>query len=137
MNTFRALTLAAAASLIAACASSPPAPPPAPPAPKVAQLAGNWTLTIESQMGSQDSKLTLAQAGDALTGNLDAPAPVGQAPVTGKVAGNDVNMSFNVNAQGMELKIDLIGTHENATTMKGKAVFGSFGEGAFTAKRNP
>jgi hypothetical protein len=136
MNMFRTLIVAAAAALAAACSTAPsqPAAPPPPPAP---QLGGNWILTIDSQMGSQDSKMNLTQAGDALTGALEAPPPVGNAAITGKVAGSDVTMSFNVNAQGMELKIDLIGTHENASTMKGRAVFGSFGEGTFSAKKSP
>jgi hypothetical protein len=135
MNTLRVLLIASVAALAAACSSTPSKQ--AATAPVVPMLAGNWTVTIDSPMGAQDSKLVLKQTGQALEGVLDAPPPVGGAPVKGNVVVNDVNMSFLVNAQGMEIKIDLIGTQENGATMKGKAVFGTFGEGTFTAKKNP
>jgi type IV pilus biogenesis protein CpaD/CtpE len=139
MNTLRVLFIASVAALAAACSSSPtkPATAPVAAASVAPTLAGNWTVTIDSQMGAQDSKLALKQTGQALEGVLDAPAPVGSAQVKGNVVGNDVKMSFAVNAQGMEINIDLIGTQENGATMKGKAVFGTFGEGTFTAKKNP
>jgi type IV pilus biogenesis protein CpaD/CtpE len=139
MKTLRVLLVASVAALAAACSSTPskPAKAAVAAAPVAPTLAGNWTVTIDSQMGAQDSKLTLKQTGQALEGVLEAPAPVGTAQIKGNVAGNDVKMSFAVNAQGMEINIDLIGTQENGATMKGKAVFGTFGEGTFTAKRNP
>jgi hypothetical protein len=141
MNTLRVVLIASVAALAAACSSTPSKPAAtataAKAAPAVATLAGNWTVTIESQMGSQDSKLTLKQAGKDLSGSLEAPPPVGNADIKGSVNGSDVTMWFAVNAQGMEIKIDLIGTQENGATMKGKAVFGTFGEGTFTAKKNP
>jgi hypothetical protein len=141
MNKIRVIAIAAFAVLAAACSSTatkpagtPAAMPPA--APAVANLAGTWALTIDSQMGSQESKLTLTQTGNELAGGMEAPAPVGNVPVKGTVNGADVKISFNVNAQGMDLTIDFIGTQENGNTMKGRAVFGSFGEGTFTAKKN-
>ncbi|HTE41205.1 MAG TPA: hypothetical protein VK629_10255 [Steroidobacteraceae bacterium] len=139
MNKIRVIAIAAFAVLAAACSSTttkPSAAPAPPAAPVVASLAGVWTLTIESPMGAQDSKLTLTQAGQTLGGGIEAPAPLGNVPVKGTVTGADVKISFGVNAQGMELVIDLVGTQENAATMKGRAVFGSFGEGTFTAKKN-
>jgi ABC-type amino acid transport substrate-binding protein len=139
MNTLRVVLIASVAAVAAACSSTPskPAAAPVAAAPVVPTLAGNWTVTIESQMGSQDSKLTLAQTGKDLSGKLEAPPPVGSADIKGDVVGADVKMWFMVNAQGMELKIDLVGTQENGSTMKGRAVFGTFGEGTFTAKKNP
>jgi len=133
MNTIRVLAIAAVATLSAACSSAPSKPA----APPVASMAGNWTLTIESQMGAQDSKMMLTQTGQDLAGSLEAPPPVGNAALKGNVVGADVKMSFGVNAQGMDIKIDLIGTQENGSTMKGRAVFGTFGEGTFSAKKNP
>ena len=132
MNAFRALLLAGTVSLIGACASAPPqAPPPPPPAP-VASIAGNWVMTIDSQMGSQDSKLVVNQNGKDITGTLDTP--MGTQNYTGTYNGKDINFSFMMNAQGMELKLDFIGTAD-AQAMAGRAVFGTFGEGTFKAKR--
>src|SRR5262245_54544217 len=135
MNKIRIIAIAAFAVFAAACSSTAtkpsaaPAAPAPPPAPAAASLAGSWALTIDSQMGSQESKLTLTQTGQNLEGMIEAPAPVGSVPIKGTVNGADVKLSFGVNAQGMELTIDFIGTQEGGSSMKGRAVFGSFGEG--------
>jgi hypothetical protein len=137
MKIFRALLVAVTVSLIAACASTPktapaPAAPPPPPPAATASVAGVWTVTIDSQMGPQDSKLTLNQAGNALTGTLETP--MGAQNLTGTYDGKEIKFSFMVNAQGTDLKIDFVGTSDGKT-MEGKAVFGSFGEGTFKGKR--
>ena len=142
MNKFRGLMIMSMAAFLAACATAPqkaaapaaPAMAAKPAAAAAANLAGNWVVTIESQMGNQDSKLALKQAGTALTGTMESP--MGSVDVQGNVDGSAVKMWFNINAQGTDLKIDFIGTQDNGATMKGRAVFGSFGEGTFTAKRS-
>ena len=89
-------------------------------------------MTIESQMGAQDSKLVVNQNGKDINGTLDTP--MGSQNYTGTFDGKEVKFSFMMNAQGMELKLDFMGTSDGQT-MDGKAVFGSFGEGTFKAKR--
>lgn len=131
MNKVRALLIASAAVLLAACSSTPKQADGA----KVPNLAGDWVVTIESQMGAQDSKMNLTQSGSDLKGQMDSP--MGLVDVAGKVADKDVTLGFNINAQGMDLKIDFIGVLEGADTIKGRAVFGSFGEGTFSAKKQP
>jgi hypothetical protein len=132
MNKLRALALVSFALLISACASSPPSGGGPTTAPKGPDLSGNWVLTTESQMGAQDSDMVVKQSGKALTGTLTSQ--LGSVDYTGSVEGQNVAFSFMFNAQGTDLKIDYIGVVEG-DTMKGKAVFGSFGEGTFTAKR--
>jgi hypothetical protein len=95
-------------------------------------VAGNWQVTIESQMGPQDSKLVLAQTGKDISGTLDTP--MGSQKLTGTFDGKEIKFNFNVNAQGTDLRIDFIGTSDGQA-MNGKAVFGSFGEGTFKGKR--
>jgi hypothetical protein len=95
-------------------------------------LTGNWIVTVESQMGSQDTKMTLKQSGGNLAGTMTSQ--MGSVDFTGTLVGKDVKFGFNVNAQGTDLRIDYIGTTDG-TTMSGKAVFGSFGEGTFKGKR--
>ncbi len=125
MTNLRVMALAAAAILIAACSSTPPAP-------KGPDLTGNWVLTTESPMGAQDSDMTVTQTGQALTGKLSSQ--MGTVDYTGTIDGNDVSFGFTMSVQGADLQLDYSGTVEG-DTMKGKAVFGSFGEGTFTAKR--
>jgi hypothetical protein len=133
----RVAFLAAIAVFTAACSSMPEksgssAAPAAAAAPKGPTLAGEWVLTTESQMGAQDSQMTVKQTGSAIEGSL--VSQLGTVPFTGTVTGSAVNFSFNINAQGTDLKLDYAGTVEG-DTMKGKAVFGSFGEGTFHAKK--
>ena len=137
MNSIRASLWILIAIAMAACSSPPTKPalaPAAPRAPAAAALnvAGNWLVTIDSQMGSQDSKLVLLQTGKALKGTFDSP--MGAAECDGGVNGNNINFGFNFSGQGVELRIDFVGTTDGQT-MNGKAVFGSYGEGTFKAKR--
>jgi hypothetical protein len=104
----------------------------APAQPKGADLSGNWVLTTTSQMGTQDSDMTVKQTGNALAGTLTSQ--MGSVDYTGSVDGNAVAFTFTIPAGGSDLKCDYTGTL-SGDTMQGKAVFGSFGEGTFTAKR--
>lgn len=121
----RLLGLAALATLVAACSSTPTQP-------KGPDLTGNWVVTTESQMGAQDSDMTVKQTGTALAGTLTSQ--MGSVDYTGTVEGSAVAFGFDIEIQGNSLHIDYSGVVEG-DSMKGKAVFGSFGEGSFTAKR--
>jgi hypothetical protein len=123
--------ITAVATVLGACASTP-SQPPMPPALKAADLTGNWVLTTQSQMGAQDARMTVRQTGSALAGTITGQA--GSVDYTGKVSGEAVAFDFTITVQGTDLKLDYIGTVDG-DTMKGKAVFGQFGEGTFTAKR--
>lgn len=125
MNKARVLGLAVLVIFIAACSSTPPKP-------KGPDLSGNWVVTTESRMGAQDSDMTVKQTDKAIAGTLTSR--MGSVDYTGTVEGSAVAFGFSVNIQGNDLKIDYSGMVEG-DTMKGKAVFGSFGEGSFTAKR--
>ena len=127
-NVLRLATVAAAATLAAACVSTPPQPQPS----KGTDLTGQWILTTESQMGAQDALMTVRQTGSALAGTIDGKA--GTVDYTGSVNGAAVAFDFTIDVNGTDLKLDYTGTVEG-DTMRGKAVFGQFGEGTFTAKR--
>ena len=126
MNKMKSLMLMGVAVMLAACASTPPAP-------KGPDLSGNWVLTTESPMGSQDTDMVVKQAGEQLTGTMSSQ--MGTVEYKGTLTGGkDVAFGFSFEAQGMTLQIDYKGIVEG-DTMKGTAKFGDFGEGAFTAKR--
>jgi hypothetical protein len=120
--------VAAVVLLVAACAGTPTQSKGA----KGPDLSGKWVLTTESQMGAQDAEMTVRQTGNALAGTITGQA--GTVDYTGALNGSAVAFDFTINVQGTDLKLDYNGTVEG-DTMKGKAVFGQFGEGTFIAKR--
>lgn len=128
MNKTRAWMIAALATVLGACSTTPSQPP----VPQGGDLTGNWVLTTESQMGAQDAQMIVRQTGSALAGTITGQN--GSVDYQGKVNGAAVAFDFTINVQGTDLKLDYAGTVQG-DTMKGKAVFGQFGEGTFTAKR--
>jgi hypothetical protein len=125
MNKVRLTFAACVALLVAACASAPTQP-------KGPDLTGNWTLTTTSQMGAQDADMTVQQTGNQLAGKLISPQ--GTVDYTGTLQGDAIEFNFLFDAGGQSLKLDYSGVVQG-DTMNGKAVFGEFGEGTFTAKR--
>jgi hypothetical protein len=135
MNKRSLILVAVAASLLAACASTPKqgaAPVAAKPAVAATNISGTWALSVETPMGARDMKLSATQTGEAVTGTIASPR--GDMPITGTVKGNAVAFMMKVNAQGMDMQIDYVGTVEG-DSMKGTAKFGDFGDGTFTGKK--
>jgi hypothetical protein len=97
-----------------------------------ANVAGTWTMTVETQAGTGNPVFTLAQNGSDVTGTYKGQ--LGEADVKGTVKGNAVELTYTINAQGMELKVVYSGTVEG-DTMKGKVSLGDLGEGTFTGKK--
>ena len=96
-------------------------------------VAGNWDVTINSPQGANTSLVVFKQDGDKVSGVFKGRA--GELPFEGgTLTGNDLKFSFTINAQGMQLPITLTGKVEG-DTMSGKADFGGFAEGDWTAKR--
>jgi hypothetical protein len=104
-------------------------------APALAQtnVTGDWDLTIQSPQGANTIRVTLKQDGEKLSGVLKSR--MGELPFEGgTMTGDDVKFSFTVPVQGMQLEITLNGKVEGSA-IAGKAQFGGFGEGDWTAKR--
>ncbi|HEY9447153.1 MAG TPA: hypothetical protein VIQ62_08780 [Burkholderiales bacterium] len=97
-----------------------------------ANVTGEWDFTVETQAGTGSPHFSLKQDGTALSGTYKGQ--LGEAPVSGTVKGNDVTISFKVNAQGTDLAITYSGTVEG-DTIKGKVSLGELGEGTFTGKK--
>lgn len=121
-------TVTIAAALLAACASAPAQPKPS----KRLDLSGEWVLTTQSQVGTQDALMTVRQTGKALAGKISGQ--MGTVDLAGSATGDSVAFNFTLTVQGRDLQLDYNGTVEG-DTMQGKAVFGQIGEGTFTAKR--
>ena len=119
--------------LLAACTATTRAPSVPASANSVrADLTGTWVLTTQSKVGAQDSEMIVRHAGSAIDGTLTSH--MGRVAYKGTVEGDAVAFDFTINAQGVALPILYRGKIVG-DTMSGKAIFGSFGEGTFTAQR--
>ena len=97
-----------------------------------ANVAGEWDVTVETQAGAGNPHFSLKQDGTKVTGTYKGM--LGESPVTGTVKGNEIALSFQVNAQGMDLAVTYTGTVDGET-MKGTVKLGDMGEGTFTGKK--
>ena len=96
-------------------------------------VAGDWDVTIQSPQGTNTVLVTFKQDGEKVSGIFKSPQ--GELPFEGgTVAGNELKFAFTVNIQGNSLIIALTGKVDGAT-MTGKADFGGFAEGDWSAKR--
>jgi hypothetical protein len=96
-------------------------------------VTGDWDVTINSPQGSNTSKVSFKQDADKLDGLFKSPA--GELAFKGTVDGDSVKFTFTVNFQGMPLDIKMDGKVAG-DTIAGKADFGGFAEGDWTAKRS-
>jgi hypothetical protein len=96
-------------------------------------VAGDWDMTIVSPQGPNTTKVSFKQDGDKVTGMFKSQA--GQLPLEGTMTGSDVKLAFTINFQGQPLPITLTGKLDGET-MAGKADFGGFAEGDFSATRS-
>jgi hypothetical protein len=97
-----------------------------------ADVTGTWTMTVETMAGTGNPVFKLTQKGSDVTGTYQGQ--LGEADVKGTVKGNAVELTYTINAQGMELKVVYSGTVEG-DTMQGKVALGDLGEGTFTGKK--
>lgn len=105
-------------------------------APAFAQtnVSGDWDVTVTSPQGTTTTPVTLKQDGMKVSGLFKSPQ--GQLAFDGgTVTGNELKFTFTINAQGMELPITLTGNVDGAA-IAGKADFGGFAEGEWSAKRS-
>jgi hypothetical protein len=101
------------------------------PAPDV---TGDWDVTVNSPQGANTTLVTFKQDGQKVSGIFKSQR--GELPFEGgTLTGSDLMFSFTITTQGMQLPITLTGKVDGAT-MAGKADFGGFAEGDWTAKRS-
>ena len=96
-------------------------------------VAGDWDVTINSPQGANTSKVTFKQDASKVDGMIKSPA--GETAIAGTVEGDDLKVAFTINFQGMPFEIKLNGKVAG-DTITGKADFGGFAEGDWTAKRS-
>lgn len=124
MNKMRRVLMAAAATLALAGPTVMAAD---------ANVTGEWTMTVETPQGSGSPTFNLKQQGTTVSGTYKGQ--LGEAPVKGTVAGNQVTLNYQVTTQGFDLDVTYSGTVDG-NTMAGKVKLGELGEGTFTGKRS-
>ena len=97
-------------------------------------VTGDWDVTVNSPQGANTTLVTLKQDGEKVSGIFKSQQ--GELPFEGgTLTGSDLTFTFTVTTQGMQIPITLTGKVEGAT-MTGKADFGGFAQGDWTAKRS-
>jgi hypothetical protein len=96
-------------------------------------ITGDWDVTVISPQGPNTTPVTFTQEGDKVSGMFKSPQ--GTLPFdSGSITGNELKFTFTINFQGNSLPITLTGKVDGAT-MAGRADFGGFAEGEWSAKR--
>jgi hypothetical protein len=91
-------------------------------------IDGNWEVKIVSPQGERVAPISLKQSGENVTGIM------GPYDVTGSIKGTAVTLKYTVKFQDNDLPITMTGTL-NGEAMAGKADFGGFAEGEWSAKK--
>jgi hypothetical protein len=95
-------------------------------------ITGTWDVEVDIGGQTGMPEFTFKQEGEKLTGKYKGQ--FGMADVTGKVKGNEVEFSFELQA---DAKVTYTGTLEKDGTMKGKADYAGQASGTWKAKKKP
>lgn len=100
----------------------------------LADLTGTWQAEVEVAGNAGGPSFTLKQAADGtLSGTYEGA--LGSAPLKGKVAGDKVEWSFEVEPQGEKITVTYQGTVKGDGSMSGKLSIPGLGEGSWTARK--
>ncbi|MFP6809293.1 MAG: hypothetical protein VB957_19220 [Pseudomonadales bacterium] len=95
-------------------------------------IDGDWKVTVNSPMGSQDATLTLDSSGDDLSGQFAGPQGV-QEFVGGTAEGNTLTWTVKV-MQPMAMELDF-SAEVDGDKISGSVKLGSFGNATFEGAR--
>jgi hypothetical protein len=95
-------------------------------------VAGDWDVTVQSPQGTNTVLVTLKQDGEKVDGLFKSP--LGELPFSGTLVGNEMKFAFTIPVDGQPLAITMTGKVEG-DAIAGKADFGGFAEGDWSAKR--
>ncbi len=96
-------------------------------------VSGDWDVTIQSAQGTNNVRVTFKQDGEKVSGVFRSP--MGELAFdNGTLTGDELKFAFSLPLQGQPLEITMTGKVDGAS-IAGKAQFGAFGEGDWTAKR--
>jgi hypothetical protein len=93
---------------------------------------GNWSITVNTPMGAQQSTLSVKSSGNAFTGTI-AGARGSMEVNDGKIDGDTLSWSMQM-TQPMPMTLTYKGKVDG-DKISGDVQFGSFGGGTFTGTR--
>ncbi|MFB0518209.1 MAG: amidohydrolase family protein, partial [Acidobacteriota bacterium] len=100
-----------------------------------ANIAGEWTMTIESPMMGMELTMTIEQSGDTFTGNLKGE--MGEWELhSGSIEGNQITFTISVNIMEEIVELEVEGTVEE-DTMSGTIEAGEAGTMDWKAVKVP
>jgi hypothetical protein len=123
MTRLNVTLLALAVSIAIGAAAAGQTPP---------SVAGDWDVTVQSPQGTNTVLVTLKQDGEKLEGLFKSP--LGELPFSGTLVGSDMKFTFSFPVDGQPLLITMTGKVAG-DAITGKADFGGFAEGDWSAKR--
>ena len=95
-------------------------------------VTGDWEFTLNAPTGSRQLKATLKQEGEKLTGVFKNER--GEVPCQGTVKDKEIKLTYTIKFQDQDLQVTFTGKVDG-DSMAGKADFGGFAEGDWSAKR--
>lgn len=99
-------------------------------------LTGTWTFEVTSDQGVTTPTVVIEQDGEALTGSYSS-ATLGEADISGTVAGSDITISFTGEVQGQAIPVTYTGTIGEDDVITGEMdIAGGMATGTFTATKN-
>jgi hypothetical protein len=102
----------------------------------VPNVSGNWTMTLETPMGTANPSLVLKQDGEKITGSYTGR--YGTFALDGSIKERTIVFTFTMNAEGETVPMTFTGevAADGQTITKGKATLGEMGEAAWSAKKD-
>ena len=98
-----------------------------------ADITGKWRFEVETSAGSGTPTFDLKQDGEKLTGTYSGA--LGEAPITGTVKGDDVEITFEASPTGEKLIVKYTGKLDGADNIKGTVDLGGMAKGTFTGEK--
>lgn len=99
-----------------------------------ANIAGTWTVSVDSPQGQMTLDTTFKQDGEKITGEVNSP--MGSVDFTGTLVKNEIAVAYTVSIQGQTLDIRMTGTVEG-DNMAGNLDVGGMMQAPWTARRKP
>jgi len=104
-------------------------------APKVPDIAGNWTMALTMEIGNATPALVFKQEADKITGTYTGR--YGTYPFKGTIKGREIQFSFTMNTDGGQTTMSFNGEiAADAQTMKGAGSIEGMGDVTWTAKKD-